>query len=162
MSPRFPQRQSRPSKGPKGKGIGWNRENGMLYYRCNCGTQLTMQVSVPCSYGLMKFLFKYIIFGWSFVFRISNSFIKILMYHIVPIRITKSSYNLKQLLEPFAVRNNKMLYNSGDRYISKTVRAMEKRTSDVESTGSVTPYMKFLDHSKYIFCWVKSLAKIYR
>ena len=64
------------------------------------------------------------------------------------------------MLEPFALRNNKMSENSGDRNISRTVRAIEKRTSDLESPGSVTPYMKFLDHSKYIFCWVKTLTKI--
>ena len=35
-----------------------------------------------------------------------------------------------------------------------------KRNSDLESKGSVTPYMKVLDRSKYILCWVKTLAKI--
>ena len=42
----------------------------------------------------------------------------------------------------------------------RTVTAIEKRTSDFESTGSVTTYMKFLDRSKYIFGWVKTLEKM--
>ena len=59
-----------PGKGPEGKGISWNRENRMLYYRCNYGTQLTIKVPFPFSYVLTKSVFKYIIIRWSFVFRI--------------------------------------------------------------------------------------------
>ena len=73
------------------------------------------------------------------------------MYHIVRVIIT-SIVIIYHSYRPLALNNNKSHKNSGDRYISRTVTAIEKKTSDLESMGLVTPHMKFLDRSKYIFC----------
>ena len=56
--------------------------------------------------------------------------------------------------------NNKMLYNSSDSYISRTLRPIKKRATGLESMGLVTPYMKFLTDSKCIFCKISTLRKI--
>ena len=53
-----------------------------------------------------------------------------------------------------------MSLNSGDCYMLRIVRAMEEGTSDLESKGSVALCMRFLDASKYIFCWIKTLIMI--
>ena len=34
------------------------------------------------------------------------------MYHIIQVLVTKSSYNLQESLEPFALKKNKMSYNA--------------------------------------------------